>query len=85
MLAWLYIVGLLVFSAVGAYRLRAASPARYGRFVYACAVLFGLIPVSTGDWQWALILLPAGLVAAHVMLQNRAANLTRGRSEPPTT
>jgi len=83
MLAWVYIGGLLAFSTVGAYRLRAASGRRYARFVYGCAVLFGLIPVTTGDSRWALVLLPAALVAAHVMLQHRTAYLARQRSESP--
>jgi hypothetical protein len=85
MLAWAYIIGLLVLSAIGAYRLRAAASAQYARFVYGCAVLFGLIPVITGDWQWALLLLPAALVAARVMLRHRAANFLKAQSEPPAT
>ena len=48
-------------------------------------VLFGLIPIATGDWRWALLLLPAALLAAHVMVQRRSANLARRRSLPPTT
>lgn len=85
MFAWLYMTALLVFSAFGAYRLRAASPARYGRFVYVCAVLFGLLPVSTGDWGWALIALPVGLVVARLMIQRRAANFATPRSDSPAT
>ena len=83
MLRWAWIVGVLLFAVVGAVRLRDDRTARYRRFAYMCAVLFAAIPVVTGQWQWAILVLPAALVIARVMVSRREAGRLGGQAETP--
>ena len=71
MLFWFWVFALLLFSAVGSIRLRAASRERYAPFVYACATGWALIPATTGDYAWMFATIPAAIVVAPVILHRR--------------
>jgi hypothetical protein len=82
MLFMLFLVALLVFSAIGSIQLRHAGPDRYAPFIYTCAIWWALLPTLTGDWAWSLITVPAGLLMARHMVRRRASEFaTRPESE----
>ena len=82
MFVGVYIIALLVFSAVGAVHFRAAPAESYAPFLYWCAVFFGVVPVVTGDWIWSIATVPASLVVARMMLARRARDAERATRPP---
>jgi hypothetical protein len=80
MLFMLWLVGLLLFSAIGSIRLRHAGPDRYAPFIYTCALWWASLPALTGDWVWPLFTVPAGLLTARYMVRRRAREFA-ARSE----
>lgn len=75
MLFVIWLLGLLLYSAIGTYRLRNAGAERYAPFIYTCALWWASLPAITGDWVWALFSVPGGLVVAHIMVRRRAAEM----------
>jgi hypothetical protein len=82
MFFWVWIIGLLAFSAVGAVRTKTAPVDQYATFIYVCAVWWASIPIVTGDWLWSLLFLPAGLVVARLMIRRRATSRVTPPDDP---
>ena len=80
MLFMLWLVGLLLFSAIGSIRLHHAGPDRYAPFIYTCALWWAALPALTADWVFLLLTVPAGLLTARYMLRRRAREFA-ARSE----
>ena len=82
MLFWVWIIGLLAFSAIGAVRTHSAPLDRYATFIYVCVVGWSSIPIVTGDWLWSLLLLPLGLAIARLMIRRRATSRAKSPDDP---
>jgi hypothetical protein len=80
---WLWLSGLLLYSAIQSVRLRTANNKRYTRFIYICAIWFASIPLTTDGWIWSLIYLPAALLVARMMARHRAARVDHSTVKPP--
>jgi hypothetical protein len=65
MIFWLSLATLWIFSIGGAIYFRGERSvqhwSRYRSFIYACAILFAALPLTSGDWRWSLPLLPLAL------------------------
>lgn len=75
MIFWLLLIVLLVGAGSGALyfssRRRAARPDQYRAYVYACGLLFGVLPIASGEWPWSLLLLPLGLTAGRMVIRRK--------------
>jgi hypothetical protein len=80
-LAWVWIAGLLMFSAGGAIRLRADVGHRYSRFIYVCMLWFASLPIVTGGWLWSIPCLLAGLVLAPIMIRQHTEHVRKASSQ----
>jgi len=50
---------------------RAGHDRQFAVFVYAQAVVFGLIPAIGGEWGWSIFALPLGVFMATKMIDRR--------------
>lgn len=75
MLFWLGLGALLLGSAAGTVYFttarREARPDQYARYIYGCATVYGLLPITTGDWRWSLFAVPAALIVGSVIIARR--------------
>lgn len=67
---WIWIFSLSLASVWGQRRFRQPETAlQYNRFVSVFAVCFGLSPVTTGDFVWLWLSLPASIAMIPVLIR----------------
>ena len=80
---WGCLIALLMYSAIGAVRLRVVTGPRYTRFIYSCALGPAVLFMIAGDWVWSVVWIPPALGMARLMARWHDADVARRSGQPP--